>query len=348
MIRQCVDYAALLRNAVPKIDVRAPAEYGRGAFDEAVNLPLLNDDERRQIGIRYRQAGQRSAIELGEALVSGTVREQRVAAWVEFANTHPDAVIYCWRGGLRSEIVQRWMSDAGAGLPRVTGGFRALRTFCLGVLQRFVSERRLLVLAGRTGSGKTALLRELSCTLDLEHLANHRGSAFGAHASPQPTPIHFENCLAAAMLRIADGRVVVVEDESRTIGRLAIPQALYDAMRTAPVVVLEAPVAERVERILAEYVLDPLAQGIPAATLAARYLDSLHRIRRRLGGLRHREVVGLVTCAFETHDASLHRRWIERLLRWYYDPMYDYQTEGKKQRIVFRGARDDVRSHIEQ
>jgi tRNA 2-selenouridine synthase len=340
------DLAALLHSNVPLIDVRSPSEFARGAFDQAINLPLLDDDERRQIGIRYKERGQRAAIELGEHLISGAHRQARIRAWVALAASRPDAVVYCWRGGLRSEIVQRWCAEAGARLPRVAGGFKALRNHCVRVLARFAAERPLVVLTGYTGSGKTKLLRTIDAALDLEAIANHRGSAFGGDLDAQPTPVHFENRLAVAISRLSAERITI-EDESRTIGRLALPLVLFEAMQTAPLVVLDVGRADRSRHILDEYVTQPLATGTPPEHLLERYRDACSRIQRRLGGARHNEIVGTMDAAFRTpFDPDGHVAWIELLLRWYYDPMYDHQTQRKAGRIVFRGAASDIAEYL--
>jgi tRNA 2-selenouridine synthase len=340
------ELTALLAANIPLLDVRSPGEFARGAFDTAVNLPLLDDEERRQVGIRYKEAGSHAAIELGETLVAGEHRDQRIRAWREFARAHPNAALYCWRGGLRSRIVQGWLAATGVSLPRVSGGFKALRHTCLETIERFAKTAEIVVLAGRTGSGKTRLLRAIPGHVDLEAAANHRGSAFGGELDAQPTPIHFENRLAVALLRRAPG-CALLEDESRTIGRLALPRSLYDAMQAAPLVLLEASLAERIALILDEYVLAPIASGVPAETLAARYLNACNRIRARLGGERHSILVGELTEAFRTPaDPAGHAAWIERVLRSYYDPMYDWQIERKASRIVFRGDAASVAKHL--
>ena len=160
------------------------------------------------------------------------------AAWRDFAAAHPHAAIYCWRGGLRSQIAQRWLAESGVVLPRIVGGFKALRQFCLDMLERSVARDFVLV-GGRTGSGKTAVVQALANHVDLEALANHRGSAFGGHPTPQPPPVAFENALAVALLKLDPHAPTAIEDEGRSIGRLAVPQAVYDAMQRAPIVVLE-------------------------------------------------------------------------------------------------------------
>lgn len=338
---------AILSSGVPLIDVRAPAEFARGAFPGAINLPLLDDEQRAAVGKCYRREGQPAAVALGERLVSGAIRERRLAAWCNAAVGHPDSRFYCWRGGLRSQTVQRWLGEAGVSVALIDGGFKALRATCLAVIEEFAEASRLLVLGGRTGSGKTELLNSLPRSLDLEGFANHRGSAFGARPTPQPTPIDFENALATGLLRHDPASSLLVEDESRTIGRLAVPESLHAAMQRAPLIILEVETAERSAHIWREYVDAPLVAGGDPAVLAGGYLASSDRIKRRLGGLRHAEVRRLMDAAFATdNDQHAHQRWIEALLSGYYDPMYDYQLAKKQARILFRGDRDAVRDYL--
>jgi tRNA 2-selenouridine synthase len=338
------DLAALLTADTPFLDVRAPAEFERGAVPGAVNLPLLDDDERHQVGLTYKQHGHDAAVALGHQLVSGEVRRARERAWQDFARRHPDTWIYCWRGGQRSAIVQQWLAGLGTGLPRVPGGFKALRHECLAVLEHAPRQKRWVVLAGRTGSGKTQVLERLDNAIDLEGLAAHRGSAFGGRETPQPPPVSFENALAVAFLRHR-GPTLVLEDESRTIGRLALPEAWHAHMQTVPLALLEVPMAERVRNIEREYVAEPLAHGVPAEALQQRYADALGRIERRLGGARRQAVQAELERAFAA--GSGHGAWIERLLEWYYDPMYDYQLERKRSRVAVRGAPAEIEAFLQ-
>ena len=336
------DHGALLCSGTGFIDVRAPVEFAKGAVPGAVNLPILNDDERAAVGTRYRQRGQQAAVALGEELVSGAVRAKRIEAWAGFARSHPECTLYCARGGLRSRIAQAWLAEAGAAVPRVEGGFKSLRRFCLHTIDEAATSLKLIIVGGRTGSGKTAVLAHAPASIDLEGLANHRGSAFGERSSPQPPPIGFENALAVELLRLsARGTTVALEDESRQIGRLAVPAALYQAMQAAPIVVIEASLDARVENILTEYVLEA---PNPHEHLPA----SFARIRKRLGGARHQEIGELLGAALTQGDPELHRRWIRRLLTDYYDPMYDYQIAAKQDRIVYRGDTKSVADYLAQ
>ena len=347
-------------NDVPLLDVRAPVEYAEGAFPTAHNLPLVDDAERHDIGIAYKEQGQEGAIALGERLVSGDVKAARVAGWTAFVRRHPNAVLYCFRGGMRSKISQRWLLDeAGIRCPRVRGGYKAMRRFLLDQLEANSGVCRPVVIGGRTGVGKTRLLARCDARIDLEALAHHRGSAFGSHPQPQPSQIAFENALSIALLKqVAAGNApFAVEDESRNIGSRHIPPCLYARLEAAPLVLLEAPEDERVAITLQEYVHDALAEfrqihGHYAgfARWAEYLLTSVDRIRRRLGGERHARVSALIRDAIARHvasgDTARHQDWIAYLLREYYDGMYEYQLGQKAGRIAFKGDRDAVLQYL--
>jgi tRNA 2-selenouridine synthase len=342
------EHQRVLREGRPLIDLRAPAEFARGAFPNAVNLPLLDDAERAAVGTCFKAHGQDAAIALGGALVSGARREARIMDWQAHITRHPDALLYCWRGGLRSQTAQAWLAERGCHVPRIDGGYKALRHVCMEAIAAFSCTKPLLVLGGRTGSGKTLLLQEFAAALDLEKLANHRGSAFGAAITPQPTPIEFENSLAIAMMNLANCRTVLVEDESRTIGRLGLPDALHAAMQQAPLIVLEVPRAQRARHIFDEYISLARRDGLSDAALLQRFTGATDRIQRRLGGVRHAQIRTAIGAAFATanHAMDAHLAWIEQLLEWYYDPMYDHQLTAKQGRIVKRGDRAAIRSYL--
>jgi tRNA 2-selenouridine synthase len=184
------------------MDARAPIEFAKGAFPGAVNLPLMNDHERQRVGTCYKQHGQQAAIVMGHQLVSGAIKAERIQAWADFARAHPDGYLYCFRGGLRSQIVQQWLKDeAGIDYPRVAGGYKAMRNFLLNTVDQAVAQCDFVLLGGMTGTGKTEVLTQLRNGLDLEGHANHRGSSFGKRATGQPTNIDFENRLAVDLLK---------------------------------------------------------------------------------------------------------------------------------------------------
>lgn len=338
------DYATLLTGDTRYLDVRAETEFSLGSLPGAVTLPILNDDERHRVGLCHKSSGAAAATALGHKIVSGATKDSRIRGWLDNAATASPAtsVVMCWRGGQRSQIAQQWLADNGLTLPRVAGGFKAMRQFCLQQLSDFAAAPTpWLVIGGRTGSGKTVVLNEVPGSIDLEGHAHHRGSAFGGYPDGQPTPINFENTLARESLRATSG-VVVLEDEGSTIGRLGLPRDWHKRMQTTPLAQLEIDQRVRVEHIFDEYV----GTNTTSPVLAAQYLSALQRISRRLGGARSTELQAMVSDAFDTGSIDTHQAWIKGLLDSYYDPMYDYQLAKKNDRIVFRGNSAEVIEYV--
>ena len=353
------DYRSIVVESRPLIDTRAPVEFAKGSFPDAVNLPLMNDDEREQVGTVYKQQGNAAAVALGHTLVSGKVKEARIQAWIDFITTHPDAYLFCWRGGQRSQIVQEWLQEAGFTVPRLRGGYKAFRAYLIDASLRLAQSKEILILGGRTGSGKTLLLEKIEGGIDLEGLANHRGSSFGRYATPQPTQIDFENALTYAQIRHDAGGLnhLIIEDESRNIGQCYIPHDVFDAFQQGKVILLEAPLEERIEITYDEYVLAAQADyarhhaaGVAPYTWIEVMQHNFDRIRKRLGSENHRRLSDQLQMAWEhqqrTGDPSEHRIWIRELLERYYDPMYDYQIERKRDRIIFEGDAQAVLEYL--
>lgn len=361
MSAQFTDYRDLFLNDRPMMDARAPIEFIKGSFPGVVNLPLMNDSERQRVGTCYKEQGQQAAIVMGHQLVSGAIKAERIQAWADFARAHPDGYLYCFRGGLRSQIVQQWLKDeAGIDYPRVGGGYKAMRTFLLQTLDQAVAQCDFVLLGGMTGTGKTEVLTQLRNGLDLEGHANHRGSSFGKRATGQPSNIDFENRLAVDVLKKRSRGIeqFVLEDESRMVGSCALPLPLFQGMQRFPMVWLEDSLEGRVERILRDYVVDLCAEFVDLhgeegfGLFAERLLASLNNVQKRLGGERHRRMLVLMEDALAEQARSgtvaLHRGWIEGLLREYYDPMYAFQREKKGLRIEFAGGRDEVFEYLRE
>ncbi len=349
------DYRQLFLADTPFLDLRSPGEFAHGSFPTSTNLPLMSNEERAQVGTCYKQRGQAAAIALGHELVSGAERERRIADWSEFARKHPGGSLYCWRGGLRSQTVQQWLAEAGIVYPRVVGGYKALRRFLLEELERSLQTAPLVLISGRTGTGKTRVVAALDNALDLEGLARHRGSSFGHLPEAQPSQIDFENALSIQFLQLLQRgkRPLVLEDEGRLIGRLSLPENLRQRMQGAPMLVVEESLAERVEVILEDYIVDlgqryMASEGVVEgpALHRTRLLEGLDRIRKRLGGERHQALRTLMEKAFAQQRASgdidEHRAWIRALLETYYDPMYSYQLSQRDGKVLFQGCRDEV------
>jgi tRNA 2-selenouridine synthase len=343
------------------LDVRAPTEFSQGSFPGAINMPLMEDDERHRVGIRYKQAGHASAIKLGHELVNGQIKSERVARWVEFARAHPDGYLYCFRGGSRSLISQQWLAEAGFQYPRVMGGYKAMRSFLIDQAAQVFANSEFVLIAGFTGSGKTEVIKSITSAIDLENLAHHRGSSFGQHATPQTKQIDFDNSLVISIMCLHARQIkrIALEDESRHIGKCFMPDALQKAMLVSPVVWVEESLASRVDRILRDYVEDlgsqfTMQHGAEGGFVAFsnRLLESLQSLQKKLGGEQHLRLNMLMKKALEiqsqTGSVDAHRDWIRPLLIQYYDPMYEQNRAGKASRIIFSGSRLAVTQYLIQ
>ena len=352
------DFRRIVLEDRPLIDVRAPVEFNKGAFPNVINLPLMTDQERHLIGIRYKEQGNVSAVQLGKELV-GPVKQERVDAWRAFLKANPSAYLYCFRGGQRSQISQAWIQDAGVTIPRLKGGYKAFRAFLMTESERICKASNTLIIGGRTGSGKTRLILECENNIDLEGLANHRGSSFGGFTTEQPSQIDFEDALGYALVKheAKQHKHLIIEDESHNIGRIYIPKPLFNHLKKGELIILNTPMRERVEIIFDEYVTEALQkyqehygeEGLQEWFNHAN--SSLLRIKKRVGHERFLSLHTLFTDAYALHqnsgDTALHKVWIEMLLREYYDPMYDYQIEKGDTPITFEGNYDEVLEYLQ-
>lgn len=367
------DLKAHFIRGLPLVDVRAPVEFQQGSLPGAVSLPIMNDEERAAVGTTYKRQGQEAAVRLGHELVSGDVKARRVEAWKSFFAANPEAVFYCFRGGKRSQISQQWLREAGVERPLVIGGYKATRQMLMKELEEFAVRRSVLVVSGPTGSGKTHFLRSLQNypVLDLEGLAHHRGSAFGSLGVEQPSQIDYENRLAVSILKLEDKFSPqikpLIEDESRLIGRISQPASFFVRLRASPVLWLDEPLEVRVDNVYQDYIAETaIGEALRAAPRCAseaeilrsqavalfdRYARSLQSIHRKLGGLRTQEVQADLEKArwdfLENQELSHNKVWIEKLLRYYYDPLYLESLERRQVQILFKGSRPEAAKFLE-
>ncbi|GAB6070434.1 tRNA 2-selenouridine(34) synthase MnmH [Thiomicrorhabdus hydrogeniphila] len=358
---QMDDFKSIVLNQTPLIDVRAPVEFTQGAFSSATNLPLMNDDERQAVGICYKEHGNEAAVKLGHQLVNEQTREGRVESWAAFMDANPDALLYCFRGGMRSKISQQWLQDAGREIVRLKGGYKAFRRYLIdyldnlpGLVKQKIEQDNLqqIVLAGRTGAGKTIVIQQLNNAIDLEGLAHHRGSAFGRHATPQPTQIDFENNLAMALIRFMETNPtrLVVEDEGRNIGSVNFSKELFDTLKNGKRVVVETPLEDRIAITLDEYVVQAQQEYNSIEEWEVFMRAAMQRIQKRLGGERYQRVIEQFDLAMksqlQTGSTQEHQAWIKILLAEYYDPMYDYQMQKNDQEVIFKGTISEVIDYL--
>jgi len=350
------NYHDLFINNVPLMDVRAPIEFDNGAFPQALNVPLLDDEQRDVIGKKYKDAGQDEAIELGLKLATPDMREQRLTHWKNFVQKNPKGYLYCFRGGLRSRTSQAWLKEQGINYPLIKGGYKAMRSYLLQQIDETVVQTPFIILSGLTGSGKTRVLNKTKYFIDLEGLADHKGSAFGRNVNDfQPTPINWENQLSIACLKHRHQfpqSGMLLEDEGKLIGRLLIPLEIHKKMVVSPRIFLERSFDERVAIIREDYFSDNWPQyqqkfGDQAEQQFSSFiLDSLFRIKKRLGGERHADIHNAFSKAlshlFETGEFIYFDEGIRLLLQEYYDPMYQYQLEKKPKEVIFRGNESEI------
>ncbi|ARN76204.1 tRNA 2-selenouridine(34) synthase MnmH [Oceanicoccus sagamiensis] len=344
----------LLLANTPFLDVRAEVEFAAGTLPTSCNVPILNNEERHQVGTCYKQQGQAEAIELGHQLVSGETKQQRIERWCQFVRDNNNAHLYCWRGGMRSNLTQQWMAEAGVDIPLIPGGYKALRRVLLDEIEA-ASVAPMIIIGGKTGTAKTPLVSELSTGIDLEGFAHHRGSSFGRRVEEPPCQSDFENRLGIDLLKKREAEKnapLFFEDESRMIGPITLPHNLWLAMCEAPIAVVEMSLEFRIQRILQEYVVE-MEQEHLAVDAGQGYenyrqhlLASLYRIRKRLGSQRYQTLEKVMNAALDRQqssgDVSAHEAWIKTLLVDYYDPMYEYQLQNKQPRIQFSGDYQQV------
>lgn len=266
---------------IPVIDVRSPAEYTRGHIPGAINMPLFDDEERKIIGTIYKKTGREAAIEQG--LVFAGKNLHTFVQKAKIVAPRKTVRIHCWRGGMRSESLAWLLSLAGFNVYVLKGGYKAYRRH---IRNLWKEPLQLIVVSGKTGSGKTEILHLLQAKgyqiLDLEGIARHRGSAFGALGEqPQPSTEQFENNLADALLRFDTGRPVYIEDESRTIGTVFLPDELFNTIQNSQVFVYDMPKKLRIKRLVIDYA------GFPKQQL----IDATEKIRKRIGGQHAKSAV---------------------------------------------------------
>lgn len=298
--------------ALPLLDVRTPAEYQHGHIPGAMNLPLFSDDERAEVGTIYKRVGPEEAFLRGLEFAGPKMRQ-----YVERAQRLvPDrtVAVHCWRGGQRSGSMAWLLERAGFEVAVIDGGYKAFRRFMHTQLGQ--GRQDLWILGGPTGSGKTKILWEIAAlgeyVLDLEGMAHHKGSAFGALGEqPQPTVEQFENQLYAGYRLIPDTARLWLENESRSIGRVYIPDPFWQRMSAAPLVQLEMPFEWRLDNLIEDY----------ASYSKEALADSFVRITKRLGG----QHVQAALAALEQQDF----RTAASIALRYYDKAYQRSTEKR-------------------
>ncbi len=293
------------------VDARSPGEYAEATIPGAVNVPIFDDGERVRVGTVYKQQGRGVAHRLAVEMVSPKIPAMVDQVARARGDSAQPVVVFCWRGGMRSRALTSFLELAGIPALQLVGGHKGFRALVREFLERG-EWGRLLVLRGLTGVGKTRLLKRLAeqgyPVLDLEGLANHRGSAFGALGlSAQPTQKSFDASLWDALRRIPVEGFALAEGESKLIGKIALPPRLHQALQVETSLWIEASLDYRVEVILQEY---------PARDeLKASFAERILALKRRLGGETVERLLGLL-------EAGQWQHLVRELMVLYYDPLY--------------------------
>jgi len=310
-----VDEFLLLRHSLPLIDVRSEGEFAEGHILGAVNIPLLNNQERVIVGTAYKQKGQREAIYEGFRLVGPRLND--IIGEAEKTAAGKEVLVHCWRGGMRSNNFAQFIGMARIKSQTLKGGYKAYRQFAFDYFRK---PLQIILIGGCTGSGKSEVLRSLAAQgeqiLDLEMLAHHKGSAFGALMQlPQPTTEQFHNNLFEALYKLDLSKRIWVEDESITIGNVFLPADFWTAMKVSPLVQMDVSKEVRIQRLVNEY----------GPADKSEFLTAMDKIVKRLGGQHYKTAKERL---LEGDMAST----IDILLT-YYDKYYLGSIEKKKERV---------------
>jgi len=307
----------------PVVDVRAPLEFQQGHIPGAVNIPLFDNDERKVVGTAYKKVNKEAAMYAGLEF-AGQKLVKLAKEGVRTAGNNRTLLVHCWRGGMRSKSMVWLFETMGITCYLLEGGYKSYRSYVRGVLK---TPLNLLVIGGRTGSGKTAILQHLrklgEQVIDLEGLAHHKGSAFGALGElDQPSTEQYENELCNEILPLDSEKVTWIEDESRNVGKCVIPGELYSRMKETEIVFLDISREQRARHLVGDY-----AQYEQEALRAC-----VVKIEKRLGGDRTREALEAIDREdfYQTAMITLH----------YYDKAYMYSLEKNHERYQILSSID--------
>lgn len=297
------------------IDVRSKSEFAQDHIPKAINLPVLNDDERAEVGTIYKQINSFTARKIGAALVSKNI-SQHLTEYFATKDKNYRPLVYCWRGGQRSGSMASVLSQIGWRVTLLEGGYKTYRAYVRQQIEDLPQKFTYQVLCGLTGSGKTHILQQMRLTrgaqvLDLEALANHRGSLLGEEwqgkLSPQPSQKYFESLLVEQLQKFNPHQPVWVESESQKIGNIYLPQFLWEKMKQANCIEIQIPIAARVKFLLEEY---------------PHLVDNADILKWKLEKLKSRYGWDKLCHWYQLIDAGEWESFVQDILQYHYDPTY--------------------------
>ena len=288
------------------IDTRTPKEFQEDHLPEAINLPILSNEERHLVGITYKQVSQEKAVEQGIAYFS-----QKLPAFMDEINKYKQQqiIFYCWRGGMRSRAVTTLLDSLGYKVSQLQGGYKAFRKYVQEKLESYQLNQKIIVLWGLTCTGKTELINQFSNSLDLEGLAQHRGSLYGSIGLNPISQKKFDNLLWQRLEELKNEKIILLEGESRKIGDVQIPKFLYQKLLSGTHLLITKSLVGRAEYAVKNYFIDE--HSLKQIKEITKSLPKL------LSNKQKQEIVDLIN----NHQLAAAAKI---LLEYYYDPLYQH------------------------
>ncbi|MEK6969591.1 MAG: tRNA 2-selenouridine(34) synthase MnmH [Nanoarchaeota archaeon] len=328
MVNKITVEAAFELKSTLFIDARTPKEYAEDHLLGAVNVPLLSNEERHEIGLIYKQQSREKAIEKGLELFP-----TKIPSIYNAVKDHKNKtiVVYCARGGMRSNIIASLLESVGFKVLQLEGGYKSFRNYLLQQLKDFKIKPKIICLYGLTCSGKTELLKKLPNALDLEGLAQHRGSLYGAIGLTPHSQKKFENLLLDRLKQLNEEKYIFTEGESRKIGNVEIPAVLFTAMKKGINVLVTRSIDRRAEEAVKEYFSSP--ENIK------KIIEITPQLKENISRENKEEIVKLI-------NEKKYQAAVKILLEKYYDPLYAHTL--KQQKYTFTINNDDVEKAVEE
>ncbi len=309
---------ALKEKDVIFVDTRSPAEYEEAHIPDAINIPLFDNDERAIVGTLYKKEGKDIAMKKGLDII-GNKLSSMMEQYFELKNKK--LILYCWRGGMRSKSIAGLLDSLGFYVRRLEGGHKAFRNYVLKEFKEMDFKPKLIVLYGLTGAGKTELLQKLSPVIDLERLAQHRSSLLGPIGLKPRTQKMFDALLYVKITELQDEKYVFMEGESRKIGKVQMPDFLWNKMKKNSInVKIECSVNNRIKRLVKEY-----------TPMGKEDIEYTHNV---LDSLRQKLSSKVVEELKQAIDDEEYDKFTELMLSHYYDPLYSYTVDNVKYNLV--------------
>ncbi len=305
-----------LENDYVLIDVRTPKEFEESTIPGAINIPLFSNEERAIVGRLYTKVGQQEAIEKGYSFV-----QEKLPNLLEKIKKYREKkiVIFCWRGGMRSQCFVMLLENLGFNVMQLEGGYRAYRKHVIEELENYKIKAKLVVLYGLTGSGKTKLLKKFKNSLDLEDFAQHRSSLFGDIGLKPRSQKMFESLLLKRLEELKDEKYIITEGESRKIGNVIIPEGIFKQIKEGIKVRVEATMEERIKNLVECY----------SNKEDHKMVEKIKMLSKRMGNKKTEQLLELLEKKKFEEVARI-------LLEEYYDPLYSHTINNQKYSLVIR------------